>query len=63
MTATANLTDEQTEILRTIRDFVGRDVLPNVARYDHADEFPAPLQIQQLVIVRRLFERHDGRTR
>ena len=31
------------EILRTIRDFVDRDVAPNVARYDHADEFPAPL--------------------
>jgi alkylation response protein AidB-like acyl-CoA dehydrogenase len=43
MTATAQLSDEQTEILRTIRDFVDRDVLPNVARYDHADEFPAPL--------------------
>ena len=43
MTATANLSNEQTEILRTIRDFVDRDVLPNVARYDHADEFPAPL--------------------
>jgi alkylation response protein AidB-like acyl-CoA dehydrogenase len=43
MTAAANLNNEQTEILRTIRDFVDRDVLPNVARYDHADEFPAPL--------------------
>src|ERR671938_2064232 len=43
MTATADLSSEQTEILRTIRDFVDRDVLPNVSRYDHADEFPAPL--------------------
>ncbi len=43
MTTTANLSNEQTEILSTIRDFVDRDVLPNVARYDHADEFPAPL--------------------
>ena len=43
MSATAELTVEQTEILRTIRDFVDRDVLPNVSRYDHADEFPAPL--------------------
>ncbi len=43
MSATAELTVEQSEILRTIRDFVDRDVLPNVARYDHADEFPAPL--------------------
>jgi alkylation response protein AidB-like acyl-CoA dehydrogenase len=43
MTATAELTDEQTEILRTIRAFVDRDVLPAASRYDHADEFPAPL--------------------
>jgi alkylation response protein AidB-like acyl-CoA dehydrogenase len=43
MSATAELSVEQTEILRTIRDFVDRDVLPNVGRYDHADEFPAPL--------------------
>jgi butyryl-CoA dehydrogenase len=43
MTATAELSAEQTDILRTIRDFVDREVLPNVARYDHADEFPAPL--------------------
>ena len=43
MTATASLSNEQTEILRTIHHFVDRDVLPNVARYDHADEFPAPL--------------------
>jgi alkylation response protein AidB-like acyl-CoA dehydrogenase len=43
MSARAELTVEQSEILRTIRDFVDRDVLPNVARYDHADEFPAPL--------------------
>lgn len=42
-TAIAELSVEQTEILRTIRDFVDRDVLPNVSRYDHADEFPQPL--------------------
>ena len=42
MTATA-LSQEQQEIVATIRDFVDRDVLPSVARYDHADEFPAPL--------------------
>ena len=43
MTASTELSVEQQEILRTIRDFVDRDVLPSVARYDHADEFPAPL--------------------
>jgi len=34
---------ERQEILRTIRDFVDKDVLPNVSRYDDADEFPYPL--------------------
>ena len=43
MSAGTELTHEQGEILRTIRDFVDRDVLPNVARYDRADEYPAPL--------------------
>jgi len=37
------LSAEQREILRTIRDFVDRDVAPNVSRYEHADEFPAPM--------------------
>ena len=31
---------ERQEILRTIREFVDRDVLPNVSRFEHADEFP-----------------------
>jgi alkylation response protein AidB-like acyl-CoA dehydrogenase len=39
----SELTGEQQDILRTIRDFVDRDVAPNVARYEHADEFPAPM--------------------
>jgi butyryl-CoA dehydrogenase len=43
MSAGTELTHEQGEILRTIRDFVDRDVLPNVARYDRADEYPTPL--------------------
>ncbi|HVV30673.1 MAG TPA: acyl-CoA dehydrogenase family protein [Mycobacteriales bacterium] len=37
---TDGLTDVQTEILRTVRDFVDKDVLPNVAELEHADEFP-----------------------
>jgi alkylation response protein AidB-like acyl-CoA dehydrogenase len=39
----SELTGEQQDILRTIRDFVDRDVAPNVARYERADEFPAPM--------------------
>ena len=37
------LSVEQEEILRTIRDFVDRDVLPNASRLDHADEYPEQL--------------------
>ncbi len=37
------LTSEQQDILATIRDFVDKEVLPNVSRFDHADEFPAQL--------------------
>jgi alkylation response protein AidB-like acyl-CoA dehydrogenase len=37
------LSTEQQDILRAIRDFVDRDVAPNVSRYEHADEFPAPM--------------------
>lgn len=55
MSATAELTVEQTEILRTLRDFVDRDVLPTVSGYDHADEFPAPL----VLTMRRIFERYE----
>jgi alkylation response protein AidB-like acyl-CoA dehydrogenase len=39
----SGLSVEQQDILRAIRDFVDRDVAPNVSRYDHADEFPAPM--------------------
>jgi alkylation response protein AidB-like acyl-CoA dehydrogenase len=41
--STAQLTDEQRDILATIRDFVDRDVAPNVSQLDHDDEFPAAL--------------------
>jgi alkylation response protein AidB-like acyl-CoA dehydrogenase len=34
------LSDEQKAILRAVREFVDRDVLPNASRLDHADEFP-----------------------
>jgi len=34
---------ERADILAMIRDFVDRDVAPNVSRYEHADEFPYPL--------------------
>jgi alkylation response protein AidB-like acyl-CoA dehydrogenase len=37
------LTTEQREIVRTIRDFVDRDVLPRASDFDHADEFPDEL--------------------
>jgi butyryl-CoA dehydrogenase len=34
------MTPEQKEIVRSVREFVDRDVLPNVAKYDRNDEFP-----------------------
>jgi alkylation response protein AidB-like acyl-CoA dehydrogenase len=43
MTAAVDLTAEQEEILRTLREFVDRDVLPVASELDHADEFPAGL--------------------
>ncbi len=36
----STLSGEREEIVRLIRDFVDRDVAPNVSRYEHADEFP-----------------------
>lgn len=39
----AGLDPEHEEILRTIRDFVDRDVLPSASRLDHADEYPEAL--------------------
>lgn len=42
------LTADQDAILRTVREFVDRDVLPNVAKYDKADEFPQPLYEQMV---------------
>lgn len=35
-----DLTEEQKAIVRTVREFVDRDVLPNASRFDHADEYP-----------------------
>jgi butyryl-CoA dehydrogenase len=43
MTAAVDLTAEQEEIVRTLREFVDRDVLPVASELDHADEFPADL--------------------
>jgi butyryl-CoA dehydrogenase len=35
--------DEQAEIVRTLREFVDRDVIPRASELDHADEFPGEL--------------------
>ncbi len=48
MSATASagmldLTDEQQDILATIRQFVDRDVIPHASRFDHDDEFPTEM--------------------
>jgi alkylation response protein AidB-like acyl-CoA dehydrogenase len=43
MSVATELTAEQEEILRTLREFVDRDVLPVASELDHADEFPSDL--------------------
>jgi alkylation response protein AidB-like acyl-CoA dehydrogenase len=37
---TEDLTDVQTEILKTIREFVDNEILPVATSLEHADEYP-----------------------
>ena len=37
---TEGLTDVQTEILKTVRDFVDKEILPVATELEHADEYP-----------------------
>jgi alkylation response protein AidB-like acyl-CoA dehydrogenase len=37
---TAGLTDIQTEILRTVKEFVDKEIIPNAQALEHADEYP-----------------------
>jgi alkylation response protein AidB-like acyl-CoA dehydrogenase len=43
VTATAELTTEQQQIVATIREFVEREVLPVASELEHADEYPEEL--------------------
>ena len=36
-------TEEESQVLDTVRRFVEREVIPNASRYEHADEYPTPL--------------------
>src|SRR5688500_11764484 len=40
---TEGLTDIQQEIVRTVRDFVEREILPVATELEHADEYPAEI--------------------
>jgi alkylation response protein AidB-like acyl-CoA dehydrogenase len=40
---TEDLTDVQTEILKTIRDFVDNEILPVATALEHADEYPTDI--------------------
>jgi alkylation response protein AidB-like acyl-CoA dehydrogenase len=40
---TEDLTDVQTEILKTIRDFVDNEILPVATTLEHADEYPTDI--------------------
>jgi len=37
---TAGLTDVQNEILRTVKDFVDKEIIPHATDLEHKDEFP-----------------------
>ncbi|MCH9037718.1 MAG: acyl-CoA dehydrogenase family protein, partial [Chloroflexi bacterium] len=37
------LTDEQKQMVSTIRDFVARDVIPYASDLEHADEYPSEM--------------------
>src|SRR5258708_24259262 len=40
---TEDLTDVQQEILRTVRDFVEKEIIPNAQALEHADEYPTKI--------------------
>ncbi|SNT61354.1 Acyl-CoA dehydrogenase [Asanoa hainanensis] len=40
---TPNLTDVQTSILETVREFVDKEIIPHAQRLEHADEYPADI--------------------
>lgn len=40
---TEGLTDEQRQMLATVRDFVDKDVIPVASRLEHADEYPTEI--------------------
>jgi alkylation response protein AidB-like acyl-CoA dehydrogenase len=40
---TEGLTDIQTEILKTVRDFVEKEILPVATKLEHADEYPTAI--------------------
>jgi alkylation response protein AidB-like acyl-CoA dehydrogenase len=40
---TDGLTDDQTEILKAVRDFVEREILPVATELEHADEYPTEI--------------------
>jgi alkylation response protein AidB-like acyl-CoA dehydrogenase len=40
---TDGLTDDQTEILKAVRDFVEREILPVATELEHADEYPTQI--------------------
>src|SRR5690606_4529814 len=40
---TLGLTEFQTEILRTVREFVDREIIPNAAEFERTDTYPQPI--------------------
>ena len=62
---TEGLDDEQRDILRTVRAFVDREVIPHASALEHADEFPADIVegMRELGLVRAESARGVRRTR
>ena len=42
---TDGLTELQTEILRTVKDFVDKEIIPHATELEHKDEFPEAIVI------------------
>src|SRR5262245_65419126 len=43
MSAPATAPDVRAQVIETVRRFVDREVIPVASKYEHADEYPAPL--------------------
>jgi alkylation response protein AidB-like acyl-CoA dehydrogenase len=60
---TAGLTDVQTEILQTVKEFVDKEIIPNAQALEHADEYPLAIidQMREIGLFGLMIpEEYDG---